>query len=425
MSLSQTARVRGLVGVRADASNPAEILNELQKTFEAFKQERAEEISALKKGQEDVVKSEKVDRINAEVSELQKAIDEVNASMAALKVGPGGVEGESPAKAEYKAAFDKFFRKGVEGNLSELAVQAAMQTDSDPDGGYTVPESMEGGIDRVLGEVSAMRSSAKVMQISTGEHKRLVNVGGTASGWVGEREARTETDTATLKQLAFQVMELYANPAATQTMLDDSRVNIESWIAGEVATEFAEAEGTAFISGSGVNQPRGILSYDTVADASWSWGNLGFTVTAVAADINDATYNGVDALIDLQTSLKPGYRPGAKFMMNRTLESKVRKLKTLGDTAAYLWQPSVQIGSPATLLGHPIVIDDNMSNVGANAFPIAFGNFQRGYLIVDRTGIRVLRDPFTNKPYVHFYTTKRVGGGVQNFEAIKLLKCSA
>lgn len=421
---NHNSRARGLVGVRANADDPKVVINELMTAFEAFKSENNEELAAIKKGQADVVKAEKVDRINTEITSLQTAVDDMNKSMAALKVGGSGGELADPAKAEYSAAFNKFFRKGIEGNLSELAVKAALQTDSDPDGGYTVPETMEAGIDRVMGTVSAMRRISRVVNVSTQSYKKLVNLAGTASGWVGEREARAETNTPTLSQLTFNAMELYANPAATQSMLDDSRVNIEMWIADEVATEFAEAEGTAFVSGDGVNQPRGILAYNTVADASYAWGSLGFTATSVAADINDGTYDGIQSLLSLIYSLKQGYRSGASFLMNRTLQSKYRKLVNL-TSGDYLWQPSAQLGQPATLAGYPVVDDDNMPDVAANAFPVAFGNFQRGYLIVDRQGIRVLRDPFTNKPYVHFYTTKRVGGGVQNYEAIKLLKCSA
>lgn len=425
MTLQLTPRARGIVGVRADANNAKAVLEELQKTFAAFKEERDAEIAALKKGQEDVVRTEKVERINAEVEKLQKAMDETNALIAAIKVGGEG-EGNDPAKKEYASAFNKWFRKGQnEQALGDLAVKAALQTDSDPDGGYTVPDEMEGGIDRILGTVSAMRRVARVVRISSSVYKRLVNTTGTTSGWVGEREARTETNTPNLSELEFPAMELYANPAATQRMLDDAAIDVASWLADEVSVEFAEEEGAAFITGNGVNRPRGILSYDTIANASWTWGKLGFTVSGVAADINDASNNGVDALISLVYSLKQGYRNGASFMMNNTLQSKVRKLKTIGDTEGYLWQPSVQVGQPATLLGYPVIDDDNMSDVGANAFPIAFGNFQRGYLIVDRAGIRVLRDPYTNKPYVHFYTTKRVGGGVSNYQAIKLLKCSA
>lgn len=418
-------RARGIQAARADGSNATAIFEELQKTFAQFKEKREEELKGIDAKFADVVKTEEVARINNELGQLQGALDQCNEALAALKVGGGSGDPQDPAKAEYKQAFNRFFRKGVDNGMQELAVKAAMQTDSDPDGGVVVPDSMESGIDRVLTTVSAMRRLARVMNISTGVYKKIVNIGGTDSGWVGERESRPETNTSQLSPLSFPAMELYANPAATQTMLDDPSVDIEAWIADEVSIVFAEQEGIAFITGDGVDKPRGILSYDTVADASWSWGNLGFVTTGVATDINDATHNGADAMIDLVYALKQGYRPGASFIMNRTLQSKVRKLKTIGDTESYLWQPSVQVGQPATLLGYPVADDDNMPNVGANAFPVAFGNFQRGYLIVDRVGIRVLRDPYTNKPYVMFYTTKRVGGGVQNYEAIKLLKCAA
>jgi HK97 family phage major capsid protein len=416
------ARARGLVGVRADGSNATAVLNEMKKAFEDFKAARDEEIKGINAKFDDVVTKDKVERVNTEITSLQASLDAINASIAALKVGGGGTDSD-PAKAEHAKAFNRFFRKGVSDGLADLAVKASLQTDSSEDGGYVVPEQMETTIDRVLGTVSMMRSIASVMSISTDVYKKLVGQGGAGAGWVGERESRPETDTPTLSELTFNAMEIYANPAATQKLLDDARVNIEQWLADEVSIAFAEAEGTAFISGSGVNQPRGLLSYDTIADSSYAWGKLGFYVTGVAADISDGSNNGIDPLINMVYGIKQGYRNNARWLMNRTLQGKVRKLKSATEEL-YLWQPPVQAGQPATLLGYPVVDDDNMSDVGANAFPVAFGDFRRGYLIVDRLGVRVLRDPYTNKPYVHFYTTKRVGGGVQNFEAIKLLKCS-
>lgn len=421
-ALALPAMPRSILSVRAEP-DANKILAELQQAFSAFREANDKEIADLKKGMGDVVQTEKVDRINAEIEKLQEAMTDLATAQAGGQIGGGGQV--SPEQAEYAQAFDRFFRKGVESNLRELEIKAAGRTDSDPDGGYLVPDQEAAEIDRILGTVSAMRQIAQVMSISSSVYKKPVGLGGASSGWVGEAEARPETTSPTLSVLEFPAMELYANPAATQTLLDDARIDIGSWLGDEVSITFAEQEGAACISGDGVNKPRGILSYDTVADASWAWGKLGFVVSGVAADINDATNNGVDALTNLVYSLKQGYRQNARFLMNRTLQSKVRKLKTIGDTEAYLWQPSVQAGQPATLLGYPITDDDNMSDVGANAFPIAFGDFRRGYLIVDRSGIRVLRDPYTNKPYVQFYTTKRVGGGVQNFQAIKLLKCSA
>jgi HK97 family phage major capsid protein len=414
---------RGLVAARADASDATKILNELKQTFETFKAEREKEIADLKKGMGDVVQSEKVDRINAEITKLQTSLDEVNASIAALKVGAAG--DDKPLAAERRAhatAFNQFFRKGAENGLRDLEVKASLRTDSDPDGGYVVPDQMESTIDRVLGSVSAMRSISRVMSISAGTYKKLVNQGGAVGGWVGERQSRPETGTPALGELAFPAMELYANPAATQTLLDDSRVNIEQWLADEVSITFAEMEGTSFISGNGVNMPRGLLSYDTVADSSYAWGKLGYIVSGVAAALTDSTHNGADALTDLVYSIKQGYRQNARFLMNRKTQAAIRKFKSKTEEL-YLWQPSIQAGQPATILGYPVTDDDNMPDAATGGnFPIAFGDFQRGYLIVDRMGVRVLRDPYSNKPYVHFYTTKRVGGGVQNFEALKLLK---
>ena len=418
-------RVRGVVDVRAEASQAdvKQKLDDINQLFAEFKQSNDERLAGVEKKFDDVVTNEKVDKINAEVGEAQKELDQLNARIAALQVGPNSGQDMDPAKAEYSKQFNRFFRKGeraVEGDLGELAVKASLQTQSDPDGGYVVPEQMEQGIDRVLATVSAMRSLARVLTISAPLYKKLVNKGGASSGWVGETDSRPETDTPELSALEFPTKELYANPAATQTLLDDSSVDIGSWLSDEVTIEFAEQEGDAFINGDGASEPRGLLGYDTVANASYAWGKLGFVVSGKAGDFADS--NPSDNVLDLVYGLRRPYRQNARFLLNDLTASKVRKFKD-GD-GNYLWQPSAQQGEPARLMGYPVEIDDNMPDVAANKFPIAFGDFQRGYLIVDRVGIRVLRDPYTNKPYVHFYTTKRVGGGVQNFEAIKLFKIS-
>lgn len=423
-NLMNTASFRGLTGgVRADATDANAILAELQRAVQAMRDEHKAEIDALRKGQADVVRSEHVDRINADVGRLQAELDRLNVQAAASAVGAGGTPVD-PDRRAYAEAFDRFFRRGVDAGLSELAVKAALRTDSDPDGGYVVPDQMEAGIDRVLGTVSAVRSISRVVSISTGAYKKLVSQGGAIGGWVGERSARPETGTPQLSGLEFQAMELYANPAATQNMLDDSAIDISAWLVDEVSITFAEMEATAFVSGDGVQKPRGLLSYDTVADASYAWGKLGYIASGVAAALTDSTHNGADALIDLVYAIKQRYRQNSRFLMNRKTQATLRKLKSKTEEL-YLWQPSIQVGQPATLLGYPITDDDNMPDIGSDKFPIVFGDFQRGYLVVDRQGIRVLRDPFTNKPYVHFYTTKRVGGGVQNFEALKLLKIAA
>lgn len=418
-------RARGLVAIRNDGGNSATaILNELKQTFESFKAENDKALADLKKGQADVVQTEKVDRINATISELQKALDETNAALAAVKIGGVGNDTD-PDKAEHAQAFDRFFRRGVDAGLRDLEVKAKLTTQSDPDGGYLVPEEMETGIDRVLGTVSTIRSLARVISISGQTYKKLVNMGGATSGWVGEEDARTGTNTPTLREIAINTGEIYAMPGATQTSLDDARIDLAAWLADEVSIEFAEQEGAAFANGDGVNKPRGILSYDKVANATYAWGKIGYIATTEAAGFKaaSATVSPADCLIDLYYALKSGYRNGASWLMSDATMNTIRKFKDA--EGAYIWAPPSGAAEVATILGKPVHTDDNLPAVGAGTFPIAFGDFSRSYLVVDRIGIRVLRDPFTSKPNVLFYTTKRVGGGVVNFEAMKLLKVGA
>lgn len=384
------------MSVRADAGDAAtRILAELQQTFETFKAERDKELADIKKGMADVVQTEKVDRINAEVTKLTKDIEAVNAAMAAIKVGGAGGDAVDPAVAAHAAAFNTWFRKGdraIDADMRELEVNAKMTTQSDPDGGYLVPEETEAGIDRVLGTVSVMRQLARVMTIGTSTYKKLVNMGGAGSGWVGEEESRPETGTPTLRDIAIETAELYANPAITQTALDDARIDIAAWLAGEVSIEFAEQEGAAFIAGNGVKKPRGLLAYDNVANASYVWGKLGYIASGKAGDFADTstTVSKADALIDLYYALKSGYRNGASWLMSDVVMSTVRKFKDAEGN--FLWAPPTEAASVATILGKPVYNDDNMDAVGAGKFPIAFGDFNRGYLIVDRYGVRVLRD---------------------------------
>lgn len=401
-------------------SDPVELLNQLNAAFEAFKTENSAAQADLRKGL-DVVRTEKVDRINAEISALQKELDRVNTAIATQRLGTPGGAALDPAQAAHQKAFNQWFRKGEgEAELRDMQVSAKLVTGSDPDGGYVVPEQMEKAIDRVLTTVSAMRGLATVMSISAPIYRKLINQSGATAGWVAEEESRPETVTPRLSALEFGVAELYAQPGATTVALDDASMNLEQWLANEVSTVFAEKEGAAFISGTGVKQPRGLLSYPTVANSSYSWGSLGFTITGAAAAF--ASSAPADALIDLYHSLKQGYRSGAAWLMSDVVLAAIRKMKD--GQGNYLWAPPTMADAPSTILGKPVYTDDNMPSQGANAFPVILADFKRSYLILDRVGIRVLRDPFTSKPNVLFYTTKRVGGGIQNFEAIKLLKCS-
>lgn len=386
--------------------------------FKAANDARLKEIEA--KGGADPLLTEKVEKINADISQIAAMKKQLEAleTVAGRGAFGGGTSELDQAKAEYSKAFESWFRKGIEGNLSELAVQASASTLDDTAGGFTVPEEMAATIDRIAGVSSAMRRLASVITIGTDTYKKLVNQGGASSGWVGEKGTRSETDSPTLKEIAINTKEIYAMPAATQKLLDDSSVDIAAWLGNEVAIEFAEEEGAAFIKGDGVSKPKGLEAYDTVANASYAWGKIGYIASGAAS-----TFTNADKLFDLQHALKPIYRNGASFLMNDNTLLHIRKFKD--GEGNYLWRPGLLEGAPDTLLGKPVEIDDNVADIGAGAYPIYFANFKRAYLIVDRFGIRVLRDPYSSKPYILFYTTKRVGGGIVMYEAIKALKVAA
>ncbi len=281
-----------------------------------------------------------------------------------------------------------------------------------------MPDETEREIGRRLAAVSPIRSISSVRHVSANVYKKPFTTTGAVTGWVGETASRTETTAPVLAELSFPAMELYAMPAATATLLDDTAVDIDAWLAEEVEIAFAVQEGTAFVTGDGSSKPKGFLSYDKVAQASWAWEDIGYIVTGVSADF--AEDDPADNLIDLVYTLKAGYRQNATFVMNRKTQAAIRKLKDADGN--YVWQPATLIGGSATLMNFPIAEAEDMPDIGANSYSIAFGDFRRGYLVIDRIGIRVLRDPYSAKPYVLFYTTKRVGGGVQDFDAIKLLK---
>jgi HK97 family phage major capsid protein len=309
-------------------------------------------------------------------------------------------------------------RGGDEHALRELEIKANLSTLEDPDGGYLVPVEMDKAIERLSLASVAMRRLATIKK-ARGEYKKPLSKGGATGGWVTEKQARTETDTPELTLFSPPFAEMYALPAVTQTLLDMSDFDVAGWLIEEINDVFVATEGTAFITGNGVGRPTGLLSYTNVANSTWTYGKIGYIAGGHATLLNNA-----DKLFDLQHALKPVYRQNATWLMNDTTFSVIRKLKD-GD-GNYLWRPGLMDNSPDTLLGKPIEIDDNMPDIGASTYPLAFGDFKRAYTIVDHTtGTRLLRDPYTNKPYVNFYTTKRVAGGVSNFEAVKLLKIAA
>lgn len=360
---------------------------------------------------------------------VEKKNAELNAALARPR-GPNALSQKSAATAGRRtAALDlcfkatqNYLRTGSEifqGQSLKDLQQKALTSDNDGGAGFTVtPAYDQGPIERLLSEATPWRQYATVQPISADSFKKPFNLGGIESGWVGERQGRPATATPTLAELNFPTMELYAQPAASQGLLDDSNINIEEWLADEVVIKFSEDESSAFVSGDGVNKPKGFIGgYDKVANDSYAWGKLGYIATGAAGAFPTSGY---DKILDLTYSLKAGYRRNAMFALNRSTIAEVRKIKDT--TGAYIWTPSGQEGTPAKIAGYEFIESEDMPDVAADAFSIAFGDFKRGYLIVDRVGIRVLRDPYSAKPYVLFYTTKRVGGGVQDFDAIKLLK---
>ncbi len=397
------------------ADSVDDAFDDFMRGFEEFKATNDDKLAQLeRKLSADVVTSDKVERLNRALDEQKRLVD---ALLTRTRRPPLGTDGRasSLAQVEHKAAFEAYVRAGNEDQLRSLEVKDLAVGS---DGGYLVPDETEREIGRRLTAASPIRAIAGVRQISGNLYKKPFVTTGAVTGWAAETGARAETTAPVLAELQFPAMELYAMPAATATLLDDSAVNIDEWIASEVETAFAEQEGTAFVTGNGTNKPTGFLSYTTVAEASWAWTKIGYVATGVDGDWPAADES--DVLIDLVYALKAGYRQNAHWVMNRSTQAAVRKLKD--EAGNYIWQPSAVAGAPATLMNFPIAESEDMPDIGSDAFAIAFGDFRRGYLIVDRRGVNVLRDPYTSKPYVLFYTTKRVGGGVQDFDAIKLLK---
>ena len=417
-SLKEDARV--LETKSASGHEVREAMDDFLSAFEDFKQANDERLGEIeRKMSADPLTDDKVDRIDRALDRQKKMVDELALSLSRPEMGGEGVTLD-PARREHKQAFHAYVRQGETGELRALEGKA-LSAQSDPDGGYLVPAETERMIERIVSEASPIRAIAGVRQIGSASYKKPFTTGGPQTGWVGETDARPQSAAPQLAELEFPAMELYAMPAATSTLLDDAAVNIDQWLAEEVQTAFAEQEGKAFVTGDGVKKPRGLMSYDTVDDAAWEWGKLG-TVSTGNAGAFPAS-NPADKLIDLIYAVKAGYRANGRFVMNRATQSVIRKFKDVDGN--YLWQPSLAAGAPPTLLNYPVTEAEDMPDVAEDATAIAFGDFKRGYLIVDRLGVRVLRDPYSAKPYVLFYTTKRVGGGVQNFEAIKLMKFGA
>lgn len=397
-----------------------ELIEQQGKAFEEFRKSNDERLAALEKGEARSELEEKTDRINDELGRLSAVVDEL--AKKANRPGAPGAEGDEALQAEHKSAWLKWVRKGDDAGLADIE-RKAMNVGTPADGGYAVPIQQDRDIMRLLTDLSPMRQVCRVMTVGTEDYRKLVNLGGTASGWVGETDARPATAGPTLAQLKPSFGELYANPEVTQKALDDIFFNVEGELSQDISESFAVLEGKAFLSGTGTNQPVGLLTAKTSAeaDSARAFGTVQHIATGVAD--NFPAKDPADILIDLIYSMKAGYRTGAQFMMNSMTLATMRKWKD--GQGNYIWQPAMQNGQPGSIFGYGYVTNEDMPSAGAGALPVVFGNFQQAYIIFDRVGIRSLRDPYTNKPFVGFYTTKRVGSMIANTQAVKFLKCAA
>ncbi len=400
----------------AGANAEARLLTaEVLAAFEALKAANDARIDEIeKRGAVDPVLEAKLKKIETSLDRQRTALERLALEQSRPAIG------DDPRRTdpEHKSAWGAYLRKGDDGGIARLDLKS-VNVGTEAQGGYVAPPELDRLIEQRLTASSPMRQIASVRQTSATVFRKPVSLG-TTSAWAAETGSRTETTAPTLDLLEFPAAELYAMPAATQTLLDDAYADIDEWLADEVEASFSAQESTAFVTGDGSGKPKGFLSYDMIADASHAWDKIGFILSGGAGAF--AASNPADKLIDLVYALKSQFRANARFVMNRRTVSAVRKLKD--SDGNYLWRPGAA-GEAASLLGYPVTEIEDMPDIAANSFSVAFGDFRRGYLIVDRQGARVLRDPYSLKPYVLFYTTKRVGGGVQNFDAIKVMKFAA
>lgn len=384
---------------KAKSREASAITADIMAAFEAYKQANDARLSEIEaKGSADPLLDEKLRKLDQRIDTL---------SLKAARPDDGG-DREQPCSQD--DAWARYLRRGDESGLSRVDTKA-LSVGTDAQGGYVAPPELDRLIEARLMQSSPMRQIATVRQTSAGVYRKPVSLG-VGAQWAGETETRTQSSTSGLSLLEFPAGELYAMPAATQTLLDDAYADIDDWLANEVDAAFSIQESAAFVSGDGNGKPKGFLSYTKVDDSSHAWDRIG----TIDGDFGQA--NAGDQLIDLIHTPKAQFRVNGRFIMNRKTAASVRKLKD-GD-GRYLWAPGAG-GESATILGYPVTELEDMPDISGGAAAIGFGDFRRGYLIADRQGARVLRDPFSSKPYVLFYTTKRVGGGVQNFDAIKLM----
>ncbi len=391
-------------------SEVTERVHALGNAWEQLKQVNDARLNEVEhKGHADPLYQEHIQRINEAMDQHARRMDKIETVQ-----GRPAREMKAPLMgadaSEYKTAFRNYLRKGMDAGLEQIQLKS-LSVGTDADGGYFVTPQMAQTIVQIVHESSPLRALASVETISSDSLDLIEDTNDMSAAWVAETDDRTDTNTAQINKNSIDAFEMYAQPKATQKLIDDASIDIEQWVAQKVADRFARLEATAFVSGNGTSQPKGILSYA----AGTSFGQI--------EQINSGTSAVVtaDGLIKLYYGLKDAYAKRATFLMHRTTVQAVRLLKE-ATTNQYLWQPGLAAGTPDTLLGVPVALAADIPVPAADSLSVVVADFKRAYLIVDRIGVRILRDPFTAKPFVKFYTTKRVGGEVVNTEAIKLMK---
>lgn len=404
-----------------DMSEVRSATETLGRAFEEYKNVNDQRLNDIeRKGSADVLLSEKLSRMDQVLNRLQEDISSVKTVMRRPAKGSAAVVESDNG---YKQAFLNYVAKGGDIDAASFSSKA-LQVINNTEGGFMVPPELADRIVTRQFDTTPMRQLATVMQISTEAVEMLRDTNEPTASWISELGVPADTNDGGMGRIRIPVHQLYAQPKATQKLLDDAFINVEEWLINKVAAKFARAENNAFVVGDGIGQPRGFTSYsaNTTDDNSRNWGTLQYVATGV--DGAFASSNPADALIDLQYKLRAGYLPKAAWLMPRAVADQIRKFK---QTAAqnYIWQPGLTAGTPATLLGFPVYLAEDMPSIATGSFSVAFGNFEEGYTIVDRQGLSVLRDPYTGAPFIKFRCIKRTGGDVVNFEAIKLLKFSA
>lgn len=389
------------------------LLEDQGRAFDEFKKANDARLASIEaKGSAPAELEGKVAEINADMSRIAAEIKALTVKSQRPEIGAPADE----RVAEYKNALF-----GAGGYLRTGKIQDTLRAGSDPDSGYLLAEDTIAAVERVATANNAMEMLADVETIASGTWRQPVVTSGASAGWVGETSSRAATTTPTVSEVKIDAEECYANLPAYQRTLDDSSIDIERWLIDESGFTFADLEGAGFITGTGINSPRGIMSYSFAANASYAWGKVGYIASGASGAFADT--NPADYIVDLVHALKPKYRTNGTFVMSDVTLSSIRKFQD--GQGNYLWQPGLQLGVPDRILGYPVVTDDNVATVASNSYSIAFGDFKRAYKIVKKSGITLLRDPYTTKGLVYFYMTRRVGGGIKNFEALKVMKMAS